>query len=151
MLIAALFVISACSTNNEQEPINNAPNTDNTQQEQDNMEDTMNDQPETDETSNTGEEKTFTLTGVNYDFIMNGEENPALTVNQGDTVTIIFESTDGFHDWVVDEFDAATEKVRPEDGTTQVTFVADQTGTFEYYCSVGSHRAQGMFGSLIVE
>jgi len=34
---------------------------------------------------------------------------------------------------------------------TSVTFVADKTGTFEYYCSVGNHRAQGMVGKLIVE
>lgn len=34
---------------------------------------------------------------------------------------------------------------------TSVTFVADETGTFEYYCSVGNHRGQGMIGKLIVE
>ncbi len=52
--------------------------------------------------------------------------------------------------WVVDEFDAATGKVRP--GTpTSITFVADKAGTYEYYCSVGNHRAQGMAGKLIVE
>jgi nitrite reductase (NO-forming) len=35
--------------------------------------------------------------------------------------------------------------------TTSVEFVADKTGTFEYYCSVGAHRAMGMTGSLVVE
>lgn len=88
---------------------------------------------------------TFTVTGVNYAFDV--EE---MTVTEGDTVTINFSSEDGFHDWVVDAFDAATEKVRP--GTpTSVTFVADQAGTFEYYCSVGNHREQGMVGTLTVE
>ncbi len=73
-----------------------------------------------------------------------------IEVNEGDVVTINFVSTDGFHDWVVDEFDAATEKVNP--GTpTSVTFVADKAGTFEFYCSVGEHRAMGMVGQLVVK
>ncbi len=87
----------------------------------------------------------FTVTGVNFAF--NLEE---ITVKEGDTVTINFESESGFHDWVVDEFDAATQQVRP-DTPTSVTFVADKKGTYEYYCSVGSHRANGMVGNLIVE
>jgi plastocyanin len=29
--------------------------------------------------------------------------------------------------------------------------VADKKGTFEYYCSVGQHRALGMKGKLVVE
>jgi plastocyanin len=64
-------------------------------------------------------------------------------------VTVNFTSDQWFHDWVVDEFDAATEKVETW-GTTSVTFVADQVGEFEYYCSVGAHRANGMVGMLIV-
>lgn len=74
-----------------------------------------------------------------------------IRVNEGDTVTINFESTLGTHDWRVDEFDAATEIVTEADGVTSVTFVADQAGEFEYYCSVGNHRAMGMVGMLIVE
>jgi len=73
-----------------------------------------------------------------------------MRVKEGDEVSITFRSVDGFHDWVVDEFDAATEKVET-DGETTVTFIADKTGTFEYYCSVGQHRANGMVGTLIVE
>lgn len=89
--------------------------------------------------------KVFSVNGTNFAF-----DVTEIRVKEGDTVTINFESQDGFHDWVVDEFDAATEKVRP--GTpTSVTFVADKAGTYEYYCSVGSHRAQGMVGTLIVE
>lgn len=95
--------------------------------------------------------KTFRIEGINYRFLMDGEESPELRVKQGDRVRIEFESTQGFHDWVVDEFSAATAQVRPADGITTVEFVADKTGTFEYYCSVGQHRANGMFGNLIVE
>ena len=89
--------------------------------------------------------KVFEVKGVNYGF-----DVKEIRVKKGDTVTIQFESTDGFHDWKIDEFEAATDKVQP--GTpTSVTFVADEAGTFEYYCSVGQHRAHGMVGKLIVE
>lgn len=94
---------------------------------------------------------TFVLTGENFKFVMDGVDNPDLVVKKGDTVRIEFSSTQGFHDWVVDAFDAATDKVRDTDGSTYVEFVADQEGTFEYYCSVGQHRANGMFGKFIVE
>lgn len=89
--------------------------------------------------------KVFEVKGVNYGF-----DVKEIRVKKGDTVTIQFESTDGFHDWKIDEFAAATNRVQP--GTpASVTFIADEAGTFEYYCSVGQHRAHGMVGKLIVE
>lgn len=101
-------------------------------------------EPNEDETEG-GNNVVFNLTGTNFAY-----NETEIRVSEGDTVTIHFESEEGFHDWVVDEFGAATEKVRP--GTpTSVTFVADTAGTYEYYCSVGSHRANGMVGTLIVE
>ena len=92
----------------------------------------------------------FVLTGENFKFVQGGEDNPDLVVSQGDTVRIEFTSAAGFHDWVVDAFNAATSQVK-DPSSTSVEFVADKKGTFEYYCSVGSHRAQGMFGNLVVE
>jgi plastocyanin len=100
---------------------------------------------------NNQETSTFVITAENFKFLMEQEESPTLRVSQGDTVRIEFSSTDGFHDWVVDEFDAASSKVRPEDGMTVVEFIAVTKGAFEYYCSVGSHRSFGMVGNLIVE
>lgn len=94
--------------------------------------------------------RVFRLEGENFRFLMDGVEAPELRVKQGDRVRIEFTSVSGFHDWVVDEFNAATEKVN-EGGSTFVEFTADKKGTFEYYCSVGRHRENGMFGSLIVE
>ena len=85
------------------------------------------------------------IKGVNFSFSVTEIE-----VNEWDIVRINFASDDGFHDRVVDEFDAATEQVRP--GTpTSVTFVADKAWTYEYYCSVGQHRANGMVGKLTVK
>lgn len=73
-----------------------------------------------------------------------------IKVKKGDTVTINLKSNDGFHDWVLDEFDAATSRINEGDETT-VTFVADTKGTFQYYCSVMNHRERGMIGYLTVE
>lgn len=73
-----------------------------------------------------------------------------MRVKQGDTVTVNFRSENGFHDWVLDAFDARTSPVNTG-GTSSVTFVADEKGTFEYYCSIGTHRAMGMVGNIIVE
>ncbi len=101
-------------------------------------------------TQNTGSVKTFELTGKNFRFMMNGQENQDIKVRLGDIVRINFASTEGLHDWVVDEFNAATERVMAGNSTS-VEFVADKKGTFEYYCSIGSHREQGMKGKLIVE
>ena len=110
--------------------------------------DTVAEEIDTEETTDDArsvEEKVFSVSGINYAF-----NETEIRVKEGDKVTINFVSDEGFHDWVVDEFNAATEKVRP--GTpTSVTFTADKAGTYEYYCSVGSHRAQGMVGQLIVE
>jgi plastocyanin len=96
------------------------------------------------------EVKNFVLTGENFKFIMDGKDNPDIIVQQGDIVRIEFISTLGTHDWRIDEFNAVTDIVR-EGKSTFVEFVADQSGTFEYYCGVGSHRTLGMKGSLIVE
>jgi len=87
----------------------------------------------------------YTLLGSNFMY-----DVTEMRVQEGDTVTVTFRSVDGFHDWVVDEFDATTSKVSTGEETS-VTFIADKKGTFEYYCSVGSHRANGMVGTLIVE
>jgi len=95
--------------------------------------------------ASSGEVKVFEVSGKSFEY-----DITEIRVNQGDTVTINFVSSEGFHDWVVDEFDAATDRVQTG-GTTSVTFVADKSGTFEYYCSVGSHREQGMVGSLVVD
>ena len=89
--------------------------------------------------------KEFTLNASSFKFDMT-----EIRVKKGDTVKITLNNTGGMHDWVVDEFDARTKQIT--DGQTDtVTFVADQAGEFEYYCSVGNHRAIGMVGTLIVE
>ena len=72
-----------------------------------------------------------------------------IRVNVGDTVRITYRNGGGRHDWVIDEFDAATPLLNAGQSAT-VEFVADQAGTFEYYCGVPGHRAGGMVGQLVV-
>ncbi len=102
-----------------------------------------NDSTETDHMSST--EKEFTVDSFMYGYSPN-----EIVVNEGDTVTINLINSEGMHDWVVDEFGATTEIIGAGEETS-VTFVADKAGEFEFYCSVGSHRAQGMVGTLIVQ
>lgn len=88
---------------------------------------------------------TVEISGVNFAF-----SQDEIRVSEGDVVKIVFTSEEGFHDWVVDEFDAATEQIQAG-STSTVIFTADRTGSYEYYCSVGRHREMGMVGTLIVE
>jgi nitrite reductase (NO-forming) len=89
--------------------------------------------------------KEFTIVGSNYAFAPS-----VMSVKKGDTVKIIFKNSGGFHDLKIDEFNLATQKIKDGEEET-VTFTADKTGSFEYYCSVGNHRAMGMKGILTVE
>jgi plastocyanin len=92
-----------------------------------------------------GEAKTFTFT--NQGFAFNPNE---IRVKKGDKVKVTYTSQGGTHDWVVDEFNART-KVLAAGASETIEFTVDKTGTFEFYCSVGNHRAMGMKGKLIVE
>jgi len=92
-----------------------------------------------------GEPVTVSLSGKNFEF-----SQKEIRVKEGDTVTINFTNESGTHNWTVDEFDARTQTIQGG-SSASVTFVADKKGSFEYYCSVGQHRALGMVGTLIVE
>ncbi len=72
-----------------------------------------------------------------------------IKVKVGDTVKITFTNGGGMHDLVIDEFNAGTEVLRFGKSET-IEFKVTQTGEYEYYCSVGNHRAQGMWGTLKV-
>lgn len=90
-------------------------------------------------------EKKFDVNGQPFSF-----DPKEIKVKKGDMVVITFHNKAGMHDWVIDEFNTRTKQIKAGESET-VSFVADKTGTFEYYCSVGNHRAMGMKGNLIVE
>jgi len=94
---------------------------------------------------NDSEIKVFTIEGQNFTYSPN-----MMTVNKGDKVKIIFKNTGGTHDWNLDEFNAKTPIIQTGQ-SVEVTFTADKAGVFEYYCSIGSHRAMGMVGTLTVQ
>lgn len=92
-----------------------------------------------------GDVLVFNVDGFNFGYAPN-----KITVQKGQKVRINLKSSKGFHDWVVDEFNASTIRIN-EGEEAMVEFVPNKVGTFEFYCSVGEHRANGMVGTLVVE
>lgn len=87
----------------------------------------------------------FTVSGKPFSY------SPAiLEVNEGEIVRITFVNQQGTHDLVVDGYNART-KILQSGQSETIEFLADKTGSFEFYCSIGTHREQGMKGTLIVK
>ena len=92
-----------------------------------------------------GSVKEFTVVATPFKF-----DIAEIKVKKGDKVKVVFKNDKGTHDWVIDEFNIRT-KVLEAGQTDTVEFIADKSGSFEYYCSVDNHRQMGMVGKLIVE
>lgn len=73
-----------------------------------------------------------------------------VTVKRGERVHITAVSDQGVHNVFVDGYNART-AVKSTGGQDATEFVADKAGTFDMWCEVGSHKANGMIGKLIVE
>jgi heme/copper-type cytochrome/quinol oxidase subunit 2 len=73
-----------------------------------------------------------------------------ITVKKGDTVKIVMKSVDMQHDFNIDELGVKMPITKAGE-TNSVEFVAGTAGSFEYYCSVGQHRKNGQFGTLVVQ
>ncbi len=73
-----------------------------------------------------------------------------IRVKKGQKVKIVMNSVSMMHDFVIDELGVKLPVVKNGD-TGEIEFVAETVGSFEYYCSVGQHRAQGQVGMLVVE
>ena len=70
-------------------------------------------------------------------------------VKKGDKVKVIMNSVDMMHDFVIDELNIKS-AIAKSGSSAEVEFTADKVGSFEFYCSVGSHRKMGMVGTLVV-
>ena len=90
-------------------------------------------------------QKTFNITGGNFYFVPN-----RITVNKGDQVTFVMTNAGGIHDLVIDELSVKTPVIHTGEAAT-VSFTANKTGSFVYYCDVPSHKEKGMLGTLIVQ
>ncbi len=73
-----------------------------------------------------------------------------IRVKKGDKVKIVMTSVSMMHDFVIDELGVQLPVVKDGD-VGEVEFIVSEVGEFEYYCSVGEHRAKGQIGKLIVE
>lgn len=70
----------------------------------------------------------------------------------GDTITIDLTSSNGTHDFVIDELNVRSDTINTG-GNALVTFTIPESAagqTYEFYCSIMNHRAQGMVGQLII-
>ena len=82
---------------------------------------------------------------------VDGQVNPDLKANPGDTVKLTLTSGEGAqHNFVIDEFNAKSEDVIGAGSSVTLEFMPDRDGTFAYYCSIPGHRQAGMEGKFIV-
>jgi plastocyanin len=87
--------------------------------------------------------RTITVTATSFEF-----DPSTIEVEAGEAVAIELTADDLEHDFVIDELDA---HVAAKAGSTASGgFVAEEGGTYTYYCSVAGHRDAGMEGELVV-
>lgn len=86
---------------------------------------------------------------INLDSFNFGYSQKEITVKKGEKVKIIMTSSSGTHNFVIDELSVQSAVIN-SGGKTEFEFVADKIGSFEYYCSIGSHRDRGMVGTIII-
>jgi len=98
----------------------------------------------------TGTEEATTTREFNVTVFSFGFDPSSISVNEGDTVRLNINNTaSARHTFNIDEFNVHTGDL-PTGVVITEEFVANQTGTFFYYCDVGNHRQQGMEGNLTV-
>src|SRR3954453_13954166 len=73
-------------------------------------------------------------------------EPAQITVQHGDTRTLVLHVEDLSHDFTVKELDIHV--AGGVDDTVKQTLTFDKPGTYEYFCSVTGHREAGMKGTL---
>jgi plastocyanin len=114
-------------------------------------EDLQNMSPEsqgTQDAENTTEEnevdRTIEVEGGSYYF-----ESDNIQVEQGETIEFTLVNEGGFHDMVIPELDAGTDRINGGE-TESFTVTFEETGEYEFICSVGTHAQQGMTGTITV-
>lgn len=76
---------------------------------------------------------------------------PTINLTKGEKVRVTFKNVGGSsHNLVIDELGVAT-KIVPPGGVESIEFVADKSGIFTFYCSVGNHKELGMEGKLEIK
>jgi len=97
---------------------------------------------------------TTAMKGANMVYIgvgggIDGVENPTLSANTGDTVTITLSSGDGTeHNVVLPDFNASSDHVVGKGSSVTLSFLVDKGGAFAYFCDLPGHREAGMEGKF---
>ena len=82
---------------------------------------------------------------------IDGQTNPDLRANVGDTVKVTLISGEGAtHNLFVEGVNAQSEDVVGQGNSVMLEFSPDKEGTFAYYCNIPGHRQAGMEGKFIV-
>jgi nitrite reductase (NO-forming) len=80
-----------------------------------------------------------------------GQTNPDLTADIGDTVKVTLISGEGAaHNIVFDGFNAKSDDVIGVGNSVELEFTPDKEGTFAYFCDIPGHRQAGMEGKFVV-
>jgi cytochrome c oxidase subunit II len=88
-----------------------------------------------------GNTKEITIHAKNFEF-----DQKEIKVNQGDTVKITLDNTQGIHSIKIDGYDKEIQ------GGKTVTFTVDKSGEFKFFCNVFCGKGHGeMVGKLIVQ
>ncbi len=95
-----------------------------------------------------GKKKVVEVTVTAKDFSFDLKE---IRVKAGDIVTVTLKNVGKMpHDWTVEGQNIQTRQINNGE-TDVIQFVAPQAGSYETFCSVGTHRQMGMVGVLLVE
>lgn len=95
-------------------------------------------------------DRTVNVTGGNIWYEIDGErEDLELEFEEGETVRFNFENVAGTHNLKIPALNAGTETFTAE-GTRSFVVTFDQTGEYEFICSVGNHAEQGQRGLITV-
>jgi nitrite reductase (NO-forming) len=102
---------------------------------------------------------TFTLEtsldgGMSYKGLggdIDGQKNPTLTVNKGDSVQINLINSDGVeHDLSLPDLNIQMKHLLTKGDKDSIVFKAGKAGEFDYFCSLPGHKQAGMWGKLVV-
>jgi plastocyanin len=96
-------------------------------------------------TTQTSSMQTITVKGNDFKY-----DVKEIKAKKGEQLKVVFMNTAGFHDFVIDELNVNSGKIAAGK-SAELSIPTDKPGTYEFYCSVGNHRAQGMKGTLIIE
>jgi nitrite reductase (NO-forming) len=82
---------------------------------------------------------------------IDGQINPPLSAEVGDTVRVTLTSGEGVeHNISFPEFNVTSESVVGVGESTTIEFLVDKGGSFNYVCSIPGHKEAGMSGTFAV-